>query len=320
MVFALAILLQAASSNAVASSEMSTLLQQKDWPGLVLLLKPKEGQNFDHDLILSKAYLQLERRSDAQKLLGKWLHEDTKYEYLAQKQLDLTSNLFFNQETSNFYFDAVRLISIRKWADAKERLDQAVLKEPGNLLLISRLVQVQIQLGQKEPATEQIAAGLDLNPNQRELQVFSARLDLDNEEERDAQRTLLSQKSWIFEHELPTLWYFESLYALKRSSEILSMQKGILKVHPSWGELRLWLLKNGLIPKDQMQTVRAQMDDMLKDPNKYNQTKESEYRQGQYYWISSNTVDKLKTAYDQFVNDLEKPAAQASPDKNDEDQ
>jgi hypothetical protein len=311
MVVALAILLLAANPPARAS-EMSDLLQQKDWPGLVLLLKPKEGQNFDHDLVLSKAYLQLERRADAQRLLGQWL--DGKHDEAAQKQLDLTSNLFFNQETSNLYFDAVRLISIRKWAEAKERIDQAILKEPGNLLLISRLVQVQIQLGMRDAAREQIDAGLELNPAHRELKVFLAGLDLEDEEERDAQRTLLAEKSWIFDHELPTLWYFESLHALKRSSEVLTMQKAILKSHPSWGELRLWILKNGLVPKDQIQVVRAQMDELLKDPEKYNQTQESEYRKGQYYWISASTIDTLKAQYATFIENLAKPSPSPSPE------
>ncbi|MBS1959418.1 MAG: hypothetical protein JST80_08105 [Bdellovibrionales bacterium] len=275
---------------------MNSLLQQKDWPGLVLLLKPKEGQNFDHDLILSKAYIQLERRPEAQKLLNTWL-DDSKYAELAKKQLDLVSNIFFSQETSNLYFDAVRLISIRKWAEAKDRLDQAIVKEPGNILLISRLVQVDIQLGLKDAAAEQLKVGLDLNPNQNELSVFSARLALDDEEERDAQRTLLNQKSWIFEHELPTIWYFDSLQSLKRSSEILTMQKGILKSHPNWAELRVWLLKNGLVPKDQIAQVKTQIEELFKDPEKFNQTQESEYRKGQYYWISNNSIDQLKTMY-----------------------
>ena len=56
---------QATGYASALSSEVTESLQKKDWPNLILLLRPKQGQNFEQDLILAKAYLSLERRREA---------------------------------------------------------------------------------------------------------------------------------------------------------------------------------------------------------------------------------------------------------------
>jgi hypothetical protein len=282
---------------------------EMDWPEVVRNLKAKEGQNFDSDLQLIKAYVFLERRSDAQQVLKRWL--GTRQHERAVQRLDRLSTLFFSQEVSNQYYESVRQVSVRKWAEARDILESAFQKEPGNVLVITRLVQVYWQLGLKSAVEEKIKLGLDLHPEHPELKVFSSRLDLDTEDFKSAQKTLLSQKSWIFEHELPTLWYFESLSALKRSSEIIVQMKGLLKKHPHWLEMRWWLVKQRLVMGLEAEQVQAEIKSLIKDPAALAQKLEADYRTGQYFWMSSKTIDRI-TAEVQAAAASEAPDSETS--------
>ncbi|MBC7398007.1 MAG: hypothetical protein H7333_11240, partial [Bdellovibrionales bacterium] len=119
-------------------TELNESVQKKDWPGVVLLLQPRQGQNFEHDLILARAMISLERRQEALKLLDELYatHKDER----TQKLFNLAGTLFFNQDTSTLYYEAVQLLSGAKFAEAKDKLDQAASKEPGQVMVLVRLV------------------------------------------------------------------------------------------------------------------------------------------------------------------------------------
>jgi hypothetical protein len=131
-------------SHAGASfdAELRDATLKSDWTAQVSLLNPRKGQNFEQDLQLGKALLQLDRRIDSLKVLVP-LHQGSKDERVA-RLVRLASEMFFNQETSNLFFEALRLLSIGKYGDAKDRLEQANSKEAGNLIVIQRLIQVEI--------------------------------------------------------------------------------------------------------------------------------------------------------------------------------
>src|ERR1700761_8622705 len=84
--------------------ELNDAVQKKDWPSVVLLLQPKKGQNFEHDLVLARALLSLERRQEALKLLVSVAETHNKDERV-NRLLQSAGTLFFNQDTSNLYYE-----------------------------------------------------------------------------------------------------------------------------------------------------------------------------------------------------------------------
>src|SRR4249919_2954339 len=92
-------------AHASFDTEVSESFQKKEWSNVVSLLKPKEGQNFEHDLMLAKAYLSLERRLDAQKLISEMLMNRRDERVIRLR--DIAATQFFDQETANAYYEAI---------------------------------------------------------------------------------------------------------------------------------------------------------------------------------------------------------------------
>jgi hypothetical protein len=163
------------------------------------------------------------------------------------------------------------------------------------------LIQVETQLGQRVVASDRSKAALEWYPYSFELKVYRAKQDLEEGELKAALKGFLGVRNEILEYEIPTLWFFEALFQSKRSSEILSIQKGLLKRKPDWIELRFWLLKNGTLYPEQVGPLRSEIDKALAEPLKLSERKESEYRQGQYYWVSALSTEQLKREYLQWI-------------------
>ena len=71
----------------LSEADLNEAVQKKNWPEVVLLITPEQGQNFDHDVTLVRAYLFLERRSEALALASKLYstHKDEKTKNLLLK-------------------------------------------------------------------------------------------------------------------------------------------------------------------------------------------------------------------------------------------
>jgi hypothetical protein len=160
--------------------EVSDSLLKKDWPNLVLVLKPHEGQNFEHDLTLAKAYLSLERRAEAIALLKKLNEPGGRHDDRARSLFELSLTQFFSQDTSTLYFEAVKFISQQRWAEARERLDQAASKEPGQGWILLRQIQVHLALNAKAALEDDFKLASEEALPFPEFKIYSAKLMLMN--------------------------------------------------------------------------------------------------------------------------------------------
>lgn len=151
------------------------------------------------------------------------------------------SGQFLSSENAKFYFQGVQLIGDRKWLEAKERLEQAISKEPNNVLLLLRLSQIQIELNQPNKAEELLKEALKWNPYSASSRLMMARTLQKKGDLKEAYRWYDSQRALLAKD--PFLFY-NFLVLLKESGKIseildyvdLAIQKNEAWV-PNWIEV-----------------------------------------------------------------------------------
>jgi len=262
--------------------------------------EPKQGQNFEQDLQLAKELFSLERRTDAIRLLNRHSSDDR-----ATKVLNLMSTEFYHQDTANIYYEAIRLIEIQKWSDARERLDAAWAKEPGNGLVLLRLIQVELLLKQKDRLADHLKLALELTPQVKELKLYAAKAALNDDEEKEAYRGFSAQKAYVSEHPTLTVWWLDTLLAMKKTSEIHSIADTLLRRHPDWSYVLWWFLKNEQGTDAQRSRFRAKLDQNLKDLEKYRRGVEQENQRTQFFWAGYETEALLKKPIPQKLNEAD---------------
>jgi tetratricopeptide (TPR) repeat protein len=288
------------NAGSVAGSfdaDLKEAVQKNDWPEIVMLLNPKSGQNFEHDLILAKSLLQLERRAEALKVLNT-LYPNHREDRVV-KLLQLAGSIFFNQETSNLYFEGVRLVAARKFAEAKEKFDQANAKEPSHVLVLTRLVEIELVLGQTDQATRRLKEALLLAPQSPELKLFSIKIALltDEATKGESLDSVGTLKKPYPIYEAPFLLVIEFLKRTGRSEELKTIAEDFLKAHPTWVTAQVWFYKSGLLSAKQMMAYKTQIDRALKARDRFDSDLEKEMSRSQYLWVGY-------TRFDDLVNDM----------------
>ncbi len=196
------------------------------------------------------------------------------------------STQFFTQESESLYCQAVQLIGARKWSEAKDKLEAAATKEPDQGLILLRLVQVYLELGQKELSEEKLKAALKLNPLNKDLRLYQAMIKLVNGEERDGLRNLDAMKSYILSNPLVGSLYLLALKKALRINELYQIKTRIfsdsnLKTSIAYALTFNQILK--LNPHDQ-KTVRAQLDH-CGPKGICKELLEREEKKSQYLWL-----------------------------------
>jgi len=266
--------------------------------------EPKQGQNFEQDLQLAKELFSLERRTDAIRLLNRHSLDDR-----ATKVLNLMSTEFYHQDTANIYYEAIRLIEIQKWSEARERLDAALAKEPGNGLVLLRMIQVESLLKQKDRLADHLKLALDLTPQVKELKLYAAKAALDAGEEKDAYRGFSAQKAYVLAHPTLTMWWLDTLLAMKKISDIQAIADSLLRRHPDWSYVLWWFLKNEQGTDSQRTRFRAKLDQNLKDLTKYRKGVELENQRTQFFWAGYETEELLKKPIPQKPSEADPSAS-----------
>lgn len=272
--------------------ELSEFLRKKDWPGITLLLEPEKGQNFEHDLVLAKAYLALERRSDALAVLSPYfgIRKDEK----TQKFFELAGTLFFSQDTAQLYFESVRLLSMSKFSEAKDKLDQGLAREPGHVLLLTRKVQVELLLGMMPQAAQHLKQAQKFAPFSSELKLLGAKLALGpTQSEQDWYKTFQPLKNLMQDREGPMLLWLEALSRSKKQMELIATAEKVIRYHPQWSGALVWIYKKEILKPGQQAKLKNQIEKNLKDAEAFSQTLDRELKLNQYLWAGMYTFDSL---------------------------
>ncbi|MBC7396979.1 MAG: hypothetical protein H7333_06005, partial [Bdellovibrionales bacterium] len=205
---------------------------------------------------------------------------------------------FFNQDTSTLYYEAVQLLSGAKFAEAKDKLDQAASKEPGQVMVLVRLVQVEMILGLPAVARNHLKLAQTRTPFFPELKIFEAKLNLDapevsEEDPIDWMKALLPVKAALLDNEITLSFWAEALKRSKKSQELAVLGQKTLKDHPDWSYALAWYYKNGegtLVTPAQYKT---QIEKNLKDKAEFEARLQKEMKRTQYYWVGYETYESL---------------------------
>ncbi|MBU6152919.1 MAG: hypothetical protein KGP28_01330 [Bdellovibrionales bacterium] len=273
-------------------SELRDAIAKNDWEAQVSLLQPKKGQNFEQDLQLAKALLQSEKRIESLKVLST-LYLSGREERIT-KLIHTASEMFFGQETSNLFFEGVRLLSIGKFADAKDRLDQANSREPGNVLVNTRLIQAEILTGAVDAASIRLKEVVALVPPSPELRAFTLKLALLNDDKKSSEkRSLQVPKRPYPTAQVPFVFTLETLKRLGKAEEIRSISGSLLKDHPKWTYAMVWAYSSGLIPDPMKTKLKVQIDRDLNNRDRFEKGLEREMSETQHFWVGYISFDEL---------------------------
>ena len=284
----------ATSQAAFSEAELKDSVVQNDWAGVVRALEPLKGQSFEHDLLLGRAYLQLERRADALKVLGPYYpahHEDR---FL--KIFQMAGQVFFNQETSDLYFDGMRFLGLQKFAEARERFEQALGREPGQVLVLVRLIQVEILLNQIEPARLHLKEALGFAPYFNELRYFEIKISTLRPEveskEKGVEVKLPPLKRPLPELEIPFVFSLEYLKRGRRE-EMKSALREAFKKHPDWIYARVWAYRNAGFEEKEKAALKTQIDRGLKHRDRFELDLKKQMQETQNFWLGYISYDDL---------------------------
>jgi tetratricopeptide (TPR) repeat protein len=291
----LSLLLFSVNSHAALSeAELKESVARNDWAGVVRLLEPVKGQNFEHDLLMGKALLHLDRRGDALKALVVYYPAHKEDRYL--KVLQMAGQVFFNQETSDLYFDGMRFLGLLKFAEARDRFEQALGREPGQVLVLSRLVQVEVLLNQLESARQHLKDAQAFAPYLNELRYFeikisALRLELESKE-KGLEIKPPALKRPLPDLEVPFVFALEYLKR-GRQEEMRTAARDAFKKHPEWIYARVWAFRNGSFDEKEKAALKTQIDRGLKHRDRFENDLKKQMQETQNYWLGYITFDEL---------------------------
>jgi tetratricopeptide (TPR) repeat protein len=259
------------------SDSRANALRTRDWTGVVRTLEPKRGQNIEQDLDLARAYLALERRTEALKVTGSWLRDDR-----AKALHQIAQTTFFSQETADLYYEGMRWLGLGRFQDAQERFAQAHARESGHVLVLTRLIHSELVLGRKDQAKIRWQEAKALGASSRELRIYGLKLLVgDAFASTEDHRSAVATKSECITEEVPAAFYVEYLIKTGRAPELRGLLRQWLDQKPDWVLPLLRGMNAAGIPEELRKKIKVRLEKHLKDRTLFESRLE---REGQRPW------------------------------------
>ncbi len=204
--------------------------------------------------------------------------------------------LFFRQETSDLYQDGLRLLIERKLPEARERFEQALSREPGQVLVITRLVQLDLLQQRWDSAAARIREVLPFAPQSQELRYFAIRVLAELEEpgrETQAVRGLPPVRRPFPAEEVPFVFVLEYLKKAGKTDEIRAALREFLPSRPEWIHARVWAMLNAGLGASANKTLKNEIDRGLKNRDRFEKILEKTMKRTQYHWIGHFSYEGL---------------------------
>lgn len=202
-----------------------------------------------------------------------------------QTMIENFSTQFLNQDSEALFFHAINLIGARKFAEAKDKLDQANSKDPAHVLIIMRLGQVERELNLLEPAEEHLKFAAKLNPFLRDIKIMFGLLKISQNEDRDALKFFEPYKAFIQNTPALLCEYLPLLKRLEKTQEYNSIKRRIFSTKkPSTLEW-MALVKDDLLNDVESKTVKVALKKCESEKEKCLDGIDQELKKLQYLWL-----------------------------------
>ena len=163
------------------------------------------------------------------------------------------------------------------------------------MLVLTRLVGVELLLGQTDQAALRLKEAMLLAPQSQDLKLFSIKLALltDEATKGESLDSVGTIRKPYPAYEAPFLWVIEFLKRTGHGEELRAIGDDLLKTHPTWVSAQVWFYKSGLLSAKQMVSFKTQIDRALKARDRFDSDLEKEMSRSQYLWVGYTSFDDL---------------------------
>jgi tetratricopeptide (TPR) repeat protein len=216
--------------------EARDLIAKKKWQEAVIALRSeiaRDPREIEVQVDLARALVYLGRREEALNVLeGSIRREKGKKKDWLIQQSQVFSRIFVTNATFQIYQDGLNLLQIQKYRQAREKFEKALLAEPSNVEILTRLGQAYLLDGDHDSAAEQLKTARRLNPYEPEIRLWLGRAMHLRGELTEALQELRSSKSELAQSEIAPIWVADALEASGQKNLALQTLEEDQKANP----------------------------------------------------------------------------------------
>ena len=218
------------------NEEAQSQLAKHKWAEAAIVLRTvirRDPRSVSANADLAKALLYLGRREEALGILGQAIEQTKgpKHEWLIE-QSRVISKIFVTNTTFQTYQDGVDLLGVGKFHDARAKFEQALISDPFNVEVLTRIGQSYLLDGDHDSAAERLKLARRLNPYEPEIQLWLGRAMQLRGEMLDALSALHSATSQLKQSEIAPLWLADALDSTGERSAAIAVLEQDVKVNP----------------------------------------------------------------------------------------
>lgn len=217
-------------------NEARELIVKKKWQEAVIALRSeiaRDPRAVEVQVDLARALIYLGRREEALNVLEGAIRRErgNKKAWLIQ-QSQVFSRIFVTNGTFQIYQDGLNLLQVQKYRQAREKFEKALLEEPSNVEILTRLGQSYLLDGDNDSAAEHLKVAHRLDPYEPEIGLWLGRALHLRGELNDALQELRSSKSEMAQSEIAPIWVADALEASGQKNLALQTLQDDLKANP----------------------------------------------------------------------------------------
>lgn len=218
------------------NDESQALLAKKKWAEAAIVLRGvirRDPRSVSANADLAKSLLYLGRREEALGILDQAieLNRGRKKEWLIE-QSRVIAKIFTTNASFQVYQDGVDLLSVGKFKPAREKFEQALMNEPSNVEVLTRLGQSYLLDGDSDSAAERLRIAKRLDPHEPEIQLWLGRAMQLRGEMMGALAELRSADTKLKQSELAPIWLAEAFAASGDRASAFGVLEEDAKLNP----------------------------------------------------------------------------------------
>ncbi len=199
----------------ITYSSAKQLLEKRKWPEAISILRTlfkSEPISVPVITSLAMALTYAGNREEALAILNRGAQtiQGDRRKYLIRR-IRVLSCLFLTNKTFQIYQDGLNLMMGKKYRAAKERFEKAIVDEPDNVEILTRLGQSFVMDSDPGAAVRNFQFAFKLNEFQPEVRLWLGRALLQQNKFNEAIRELTAANNALHGSELAPLWLAEGL-------------------------------------------------------------------------------------------------------------
>ncbi len=245
-------------------AEGRELLAKGKWPEAAIVLRAvvrAEPANIPATVDLARALTFTGRREEALSLLAQAVDKERskKGKEDLVRRARVLSRLFLTNASFQLHQDGLNLMVLKKYEEAREKLDQALALEPDNVEVLVRSAQCLVLDNDFDSAVERLRLSRRLNPHEPEIRLWLGHAMLQRGEAKLALEELKAAYEQLKNSEGAALWYAEGLAFIGSRAQAIKVLEDTAAAHPNYLNTLLALAKMRMMAQGPVATQPAPM-------------------------------------------------------------